>query len=139
MTSLTSDLLSVLGKSASDPEVIRVIVDNDLVDSYDDPPFRRYVGSEKKGADLLFDNNRVLDIQIYVQSTGPYSAYSDSLPLGIKKGMTQSEVHQILGAPESSDQFDSKYLMKSENAKLTVTYDDKGVVRYMSIVHLKEL
>lgn len=136
MKSLASDLLSVSGKRASDAEVKNLIAERALHDSYDDPPFRRYLGSKKLGVDILFQSDRIVDIQIYAQPTNLYSAFEEALPFGIERGMTQQQVHHLLGVPEAFDEFDSKYLMNDKNCLLTVAYDKRGVVRYLSIAPL---
>ena len=135
MTSLASDLIALLGKSPTDPDVRRAIAAYDLVDVDDDPPSRRYVGSEKKGVDVLFESDRVIDIQFYVRPTKPYSAFSEPLPFGIRAGMTQNQVHHLLGEPNSYDKFDSKYFMRNgEKAiQVTVVYNTAMVVEYLSV------
>jgi hypothetical protein len=139
MMPLISDLLSTLGKGAAGAEVRQAIADYDLVDVYDDPPFRRYVGSKSRGLCLLFENDRVIDIQIYARPTKSYSEFSDPLPFEIQKGSNQQQVHQLLGKPEIFDQFDSKYTMKDGAVRLTIVYNNSGVVRYLSIALPKEL
>src|SRR5215472_8836599 len=129
---LALDLMAVLGMAASAPEVARVIAENAFHDTYDDPPFRRYVGAEKQGVDLLFEDKRVIDVQIYVQATGSYSAFAQPLPFGIEKGMTQRQIHHLLGPPIKCDHIDSQYLLSDGEVRLVVVYDKKGVVRYLS-------
>jgi hypothetical protein len=132
--SLASDLLAVLGKNASNPKVVRAVAEHALDDVWEDPElFRRYVGSEKKGVDLLFKDDRVVDVQIHVQPTKGYCAFAEPLPFGIQKGMTQQQVHELLGTPQAADSIDSKYLMRDRNFRLAVVYDSTGVVRYLSV------
>jgi hypothetical protein len=132
---VASDLLAVLGKKASDPEVVRAVAEHALDHVYDDPPLRRYVGSQEQGAALLFNKDRVVDVQIYVQPTKLYHALAGPLPFGLQKGMTRQQVHELLGSPEIDD-FDSQYLVRDRNLCLTVVYHKTGVVRYLSVALL---
>ena len=110
----------------------------DLKDLQESPPFRRYYGSKQKGLDLLADHDRIIDIQLFVQSAQGYSEFTDKLPFGILKDMTQQQVHQLLGPPAKSDEFDSKYDMPDLGARLTVSYDDSSKVKYLSIAVPKQ-
>lgn len=133
MMSLTDNLLSTFGKDFASSEVTDVSQRHGLGDIYDDPPFRRYVGSAEKGVDLLFENNKVFDIQIYVRGTKTHSAFSDELPFRMQRGMTDKRVHILLGKPESYDAVGSKYTLFDGAAKLTVVYDNSKVVSYLSV------
>ncbi len=131
--SFSEDLILTLGKSASSNEVTDVINDYALSDVYDDPPFRRYVGSSKKGIDLLFESDVVLDIQFFVQRSETHAQFTDELPFGIKAGMTDKDVHFLLGEPVVRDSIGSKYNILNGNAKLTIVYDKSNVVSYISV------
>jgi hypothetical protein len=134
MASLASDLISVLGKYDTDADVRRVIAEHDLLDTFDDPPlWRRYVGSDRKGIDLLFEEGRVIDVQVFVEPDASHSAFSADLPFGIQRGMTQQQIHELLGEPESSDEIDSRYFMVDYPLRLMVVYDRTGTVRYLSL------
>jgi hypothetical protein len=130
---IESHLLPLLGKGMDDPGVSRAISDLGLVDTYEPDPLTRYVGSDKRGIHLCFDNSRLVDIQIHVQPTEDYSAFADALPFGIQKGMSQDEIHKLLGEPYEFDKFDSRYLMENGRARLLVAYDDSLLVKYLSI------
>ena len=131
--SFAEDLISILGKDASSTEVASVVNGYALLDAYDDPPFRRYLGSSLKGVDLLFENEKVLDIQLFVQRSETHASFSDELPFGVKIGMTDKDIHSVLGEPEFRDSVGSKYKVFNGDAKLTVVYDKSGVVSYLSI------
>lgn len=133
MKSLASDLIALLGKGVADQEVRRAIADHALRDVYDDPPFCRYIGSKGKGVDLLFENDRAVDVQIHVQPTKVYSEFAEPLPFGLRKGMNQAQVDQLLGKSQAADEFDSQYLLHDGQVRLTVVYDKQGVVRYLSV------
>jgi hypothetical protein len=133
MTSLTDDLLATFGKDFASSEVTDVIRRHGLGDICDDPPFRRYVGSGVKGVDLLYENDKVFDIQIYVQGTKTHSAFSDELPFRMQRGMTDKQVHILFGEPESYVAVGSKYTLFDGAARLTVVYDKSKVVSYLSI------
>ena len=127
------ELLKVLGKDVASPEVQDAIQKYKLTEVQEEPPFRRYYISRQKGLDLLAENDQIVDIQIFVQPRKRFSAFGDPLPLGIQKGMNQSQVHQLLGPPAKSDGFDSKYEMPEIGARLTVSYDDSSNLKYLSI------
>ena len=131
--SFAEDLISILGKAASSAEVANVVNDYALLDAYDDPPFRRYLGSSQKGVDLLFENEKVLDIQIFIQRSETHAPFSGELPFGVKVGMTDRDVHSVIGEPELRDSIGSKYTVFNGMAKLTVVYDKSNVVSYLSI------
>ncbi|PPK44430.1 hypothetical protein B0G57_10810 [Trinickia symbiotica] len=131
--SFSEDLISILGKATSAAEVVDVVNRYGLRDVYDDPPFRRYVGSSEKGVDLLFENEKVLDIQIYAQRSQTHMPFPVELPFGIKAGMTDKQIHALLGEPEIRDSIGSKYTALEGLAKLTIVYDKSNVVSYVSI------
>jgi hypothetical protein len=47
--SFAEDLISILGKDATSAEVVSVVNGYALLDSYNDPPFRHYLGSSQGG------------------------------------------------------------------------------------------
>ncbi|MBC3813174.1 hypothetical protein [Undibacterium aquatile] len=131
--SFAEDLLDTLGKDARTNEVIGAIDRYALRDVYVDPPFRHYVGSAAKGVDLLFERDNVFDIQIYVQSSKTHSSFQEDLPFQIKSGMTDEQIHILLGEPEAYDEVGSKYTVLEGTAKLTIVYDKSKIVSYLSI------
>lgn len=131
--SFAEDLISILGKNASSAEVVGVLNTYTLADVYDDPPFRRYVGSSAKGVDLLIENETVFDFQVFIQRSETHLPFSGELPFGVKVGMTDKEIHSLLGEPEVRDSVGSRYTVLEGAAKLTVIYDKSNVVSYMSI------
>ncbi|MFZ6642292.1 hypothetical protein ACO0LL_21395 [Undibacterium sp. TC4M20W] len=132
MTSFAADLLSLLGKHEEEKETEIILNKYNLKDIFDDPPSRRYIGSNEKGVDVLFENNKVFDIQIFVKKSNDHSAFEGELPFGLKNNMTQQDVHRVLGDPESFDEFDSQYSLKNPIIRLTVAYDRSGILRYIS-------
>ena len=117
----------------SSPEVRDAIEKYALTEVQEDPPFRRYYISRQGGLDLLAENDQVVDIQIFVQPKKRFSAFGESLPFALEKGMNQAQVHQLLGPPAQSDEFDSKYEMPEIGAKLSVSFDDSTNLKYISI------
>ena len=136
MSSLSTDLVQILGGDATSPDVERIVREYSLTDVQHDPPFRRYVGSTTIGLSLLFHNDRLIDVQFFVRPTKRYRAYSLPLPFGLENGMTSQSVHALLGEPAKSDDSHSKYLMQAEGIKLTIEYDKSGAVRYISVAPL---
>ena len=134
MASLLSDLISVLGKHDTDAEVLRIIAEHDLNDTDEDPSsWRRYVGSGRKGVDLLFEEGRIIDLQVFVEPDTFHSAFPAALPFGIQRGMTQRQIHDLLGEPDSSDKIDSRYFVNDPPLRLMVVYDQTSIVRYLSL------
>ncbi|MDW3687851.1 hypothetical protein RA280_40225 [Cupriavidus sp. CV2] len=127
------ELLSIIGQDVTTAVAGDIINRYGLNDVYDDPPFRRYIGSAEKGVDLLVENDRVFDIQFYVQKSTTHLAFSANLPFGIQVGMTDWQIHALLGAPETEDAVGSKYTVLGGVARLTVTYDRFKVVSYLSV------
>jgi len=136
MSSLSTDLVQILGGNATSPDVERIVREYSLTDVQNDPPFRRYVGSTKIGLSLLFDNDRLIDVQFFVKQTKRYRAYSLPLPFELENGMTSKSVQALLGEPAESDDSHSKYLMQGAGVKLTIEYDKSGEVRYVSVAAL---
>jgi hypothetical protein len=127
------NLPGVLGHDVTSDVVDDAIQTYQLTEIDESPPFRRYYSSSPQGLSLLAENDRVIDIQIYVQAIQGFSAFSDPLPFGIRPGMQQEQVHELLGTPTRSDKFDSHYELPELGAKLTVDYDDSSTVKYLSI------
>lgn len=130
---LSEQLLELLGKEANEVEVLGTIKRYGFYDVYDDPPFRHYVGSAEKGVDLLFEHNHLIAIQIYVQSSTSHSAFNEELPFQIKAGMTDQQIHALLGEPDVLDDVGSRYTVLAGKAKLSIVYDRSKVVSYLNI------
>jgi hypothetical protein len=134
MNYIESYLVPLLGQSMDDPRIKQAISGLELVDIDENPEMRRcYIGADKKGITLLFEDNRFDGIQIHVGPTKRYSAFADPLPFGIEKGMSQAEIHELLGEPEAFDKFDSRYCIENGRVRLIVWYNDCLLVRYLSI------
>jgi len=129
------ELINVLGKEVASPEMQAAIAKHGLTNPKTGA--RRYYAS-KKGFDLLAEAGQLVDIQIFVQPKGRL-AFSEPLPFGIQKGMSQEQVHQLLGPPAKSSKFDSLYEMPEIGARMMVCYDDSLNVKYISIAVPKEL
>lgn len=127
------NLLGVLGRDVTSDVVDNAIQTYQLTEIDESPPFRCYHSSSRRGLSLLADHDRIIDIQIYVQAIQGFSAFDDPLPFGIRPGMQQGEVHELLGPPTRSDEFDSQYELPELGAKLTAEYDDSSKVKYLSI------
>src|ERR1700757_2165440 len=102
---MTSEFIRLLGRDIASPEVQESMRSFGLTDIYDDPPFRRYISAKAKGISILFEDDHLIDIQIYVRPTKQYSEVAEPLPFGIKRGMNQADVHQYLRPPVASDEF----------------------------------
>jgi hypothetical protein len=132
MASLSSELLNILGKEINSLEVREVINRFNLSFNTEDPPFRHYIGSKELGLSLLFHNDQLIDVQFFLKPTKLFQAFDLSLPYDLAKGMTQKEIHQLLGDPLKSDETHSKYLMPRDGVNLTVEFDKNNIIRYMS-------
>ncbi|HEY2589454.1 MAG TPA: hypothetical protein VGI81_27155 [Tepidisphaeraceae bacterium] len=99
--------LGVLGQDVTSEVARRAIEAHQLTEIRDDPPFVRYYCTRERGLSLLSEHDRIVDIQVFVQRTRTYSAFTGPLPFGIRAGMRQEQVHELLGAPTRSDEFDS--------------------------------
>ena len=98
---IESYLIPLLGKDMDDPDVKKAIADLELGDIDDDPEMgRRYIGADKKGITLLFEDNLFDTIQIHVRLTKRYSAFPDPLPFGIQGGMSQGRNSYAFGRTE---------------------------------------
>src|SRR4051812_25465195 len=104
-----TEFFDLLGKQRSSADVVDAAARFGLNEVMDDPPSRQYLISRERGLDLLLEDDRVVAVQIFTQATRKFSAFSGTLPLGLKTGMSQAEIHQLLGTPLESDAYDSKY------------------------------
>jgi hypothetical protein len=86
---LVTDIAVAIGKALGSSDVTDVLNSLAPVRVVEDPPFRTYIGSPKKGVDLLFENDRVVSIQIYTQATRTFSPFRGTLPLGLMMSMKQ--------------------------------------------------
>lgn len=128
-----TEFVNLLGKQRSSAEVVDAVAQFGLHEVMDDPPSRQYIMSRERGLDLLLEDDRVVAVQIFVQATRKFSAFTGALPLGLKSGMSQAEIHQVLGAPLESDAYDSKYSLSNAKAKLVVTFDELAITKYLSL------
>ncbi|PLP97466.1 hypothetical protein [Cupriavidus pauculus] len=127
------ELFAIIAKRSDSISVSAFITKHELLDVYEAPPFRRYVGSSTRGIDLLLDNDDLLDVQIFVRPTNTHAAFSDDLPFGIQADMGRAEIHALLGTPESEDSTGRKYSVLDGAAVLTVEFNKTDSVRYLSI------
>lgn len=126
-----TEFSEVVGLSDRVPEVSNLLGRYEMNDVYDDPPLRKYLGSKANSICILFEEGRVIDVQIYLAPTKLYSSFQNP-PLGLERGMTQEQVHKLLGPPFKCDEFDSKYELQA-GVILTVAYSSDGMARYLSI------
>ncbi|WP_198971790.1 hypothetical protein [Xylophilus sp. ASV27] len=127
-----TEFITLLGQHRSSSDVVDVAARLGLNEVMDDPPSRQYLISRERGLDLLLEDDHVVAVQIFIQATRNFSAFSGALPLGLKRGMSQAEIHQVLGTPMESDLHDSKYSLPNTKAKLVVTFDDSTKIKYLS-------
>jgi len=131
-------LLKVLRKEVASAEVRDAIKKYALTGAKSTKPSRRFYASRKKGFNLLAEDGRIIDIQVYVESKEKYAAFSDPLPFGLKKDMDQKQVHQLLGEPVMSDEIQSKHEMKPIGARLMVeNVGGSSKMEYLSIAPLR--
>ncbi|OOG60286.1 hypothetical protein [Rhodanobacter sp. C03] len=138
MEPFISELLNALGKSIDSTDVQALIRRYELTDEYSDPPFRHYVGSSAQGIDLLFEDGHLIAVQIFTEATKDFAAFEGPLPFGIRRDMSQLQVHELLGQAIEADEFDSKFAVSSTGAKLVVNYGGALSVRYLNILAPKQ-
>jgi hypothetical protein len=127
------DSVGVVGKHDSSSEVSELLEALAPVRTSEDPPLRRYVGSPQKGMDLVFENERVIAVQIYTQATRTFSQFLDELPFELKIAMSQAAIHQVLGPPVESSNISSKYEFAGSGLKVVISYDASTIMRLISI------
>jgi len=130
---IVQKIIENLGQALGTPVIEGAIRDLGLTDVQDDPPGRRYVGSKTLGMSLLFHDNVLIDVQIFVRPAKTYQAYSGALPYGLDPKLTQVDVHKLLGNPVKFDSSLSKYLMNDGFVKLAIEYDKFGAIYYISV------
>lgn len=133
MTAIGLNMLSALGQPESAALVQELLGRFSPVERQDDPPWRHYLNAPHCGLSFLFDNDHLIDIQIYAKPTKTFAACPYVLPLGLKSGMKQSDVHELLGEPEAGNAIKSRYVLGEYGARLHVAYDQEGVVRHLSL------
>lgn len=132
MNAIDVDVLTALGQLESDTQVQKLLSAYALTERQDDPPLRHYLMSRSNGLSFLFEDGVLRDIQVFAQHTKSFAACPYAMPLGLRQGMTQAEVHEILGKPFSSDAFDSRYVLDLYGAQLFVEYDMNSAICYLS-------
>jgi hypothetical protein len=131
-----ANFISAIGKSEDSQQVHNLIIEHELVDVYDDPPFRRYIGSRRRGLDFLFEEGVVIDFQIHVVQTKTRSAFVGELPFGLVAGMNREAVHKHLNAPLMTNEYSSHYAFPELGVKITACYSTNGNLRYISVADL---
>lgn len=132
MTSLFLQAVFALGHTSSASNVRDIVEQLGANERYDDPPFRHYLSASRIGVSLLFEEDRLIDVQVFVEATKTKASCTLDLPFGLQRGMDQSSLHAALGEPASSDALDSRYLLDSYGARLLAAYDQTGRLRYLS-------
>ncbi|MGM3278119.1 hypothetical protein [Ralstonia sp. 24A2] len=129
---MVNDILGVLGREQSDPEVVRLIRGLELDEIGDAPPDRRYIGSRSRGIDLMIVRDHVATVQIYMKAMQGFSAYSGPLLFGIAADMNQDEIHGLLGVPVRYDKSHSSYAMVESGVKLVLEFDAVSKIKLLS-------
>jgi hypothetical protein len=132
MNSLLLDAVSLLGQLASAEKVQDLVERLSAVERYDDPPLRHYLSAPQNGVSLLFEDNRLIDVQVFVEATKTKASCPLALPFGLQRGMRQTDLHRALGEPTSSDEIDSRYELDRYGARLLAAYDQTGLLKYLS-------
>lgn len=136
MDTLILEAIAALGDVQSAQTTTDVISRIGAAERCDDPPFRHYLSASQKGVSLLFENGRLLDVQVAVEPTKSKASCPLALPFGLARGMRQADVHRMLGQPAESDQTDSRYYLHEHGTRLFAAYDSNGLLRYLSFEHL---
>jgi hypothetical protein len=124
-------LIDLLGKQTTSDEARITIEKYGLHEVEDAPPFRRYIGSKRNGLDLLFENDLVIAIQIFVIPMRGFSKFPDALPFGLLEHMNSEDVLCSLGSPSAHDEYSSTYVFG--HIKLVVNYDKMSQITYLNI------
>jgi hypothetical protein len=132
MSSILIDALAHLTKPAAAAEIQALVERLAAAERQDDPPFRYYLIARPNGVSLLFEDDRLIDVQVFVEPTKKFSSCPLDLPFGLRRGMNQAEVHGTLGVPETSDETDSRYVLAAHSARLLAAYNDVGLLTYLS-------
>jgi hypothetical protein len=131
---MSNGFIEVLGKWETETEVVTLIRDFSLAKVSDSPPSRQYVGAKSQGIDLIVENGRVFCTQIYLKPAQGFSAYAGALPLGICAGMSQDQVHALLGAPVKQDKTYSSFLLDDKRVKLAIDFDSSSEIKLLSFM-----
>ena len=132
MDSLIVRAVSALGELQSSAKVVEVIEQLAATERYDDPPFRHYLSASNNGVSLLFEHDRLITVQVFVEATKTKASCPLVLPFGLKRRMRQADVHHTLGQPISSSETDSRYILDAYSSRLTALFDPEGALRYLS-------
>lgn len=130
---MSFDLTSVLGQDVKSAAVTNAIKKYGMDKTQRSPPSGCYYISRKAGVTLFADEGKVVDIQINVQPSKPNSAFSGELPRGLKAGMTQAQVHKLLGKPTEKNEIQSHYRELDDGTKMVLEFDGESKLKYMSI------
>ena len=117
-----TNLFAILGKNISSNEVLELLDEIAPVRISEAPPFRSYIGSPEQGIDLVVESERIRAVQIYTRGTSTFRPYGRDLPLGIRVGMTQANLHQLLGLPFKESDVASHFLISKFEAKMTISF-----------------
>jgi hypothetical protein len=120
---LLKELIYLLGHSENQSDVKGSVIQLGLHDVEEDPPYREYVGSKNFGVDVLFENGAMKAVHIFTKDMQGFLACTWALPFGLAPGMSQEEVHRVLGEPSSFDAFDSEYVQMPPGVRLKINYD----------------
>ena len=132
MDSPLLDAISALGEAQSSAKACAAIARLGATERYDDPPFRHYLSASQNGVSLLFEDDRLLDVQVFVEPSKTKAPCPLVLPLGLMRGMSQADVHRTLGEPKTNDEMDSRYELDAYGARLCAVFNSDGLLRYLS-------
>lgn len=130
---MLSELFKLLGKDVTSQEAKVILKKHGLTVVRPVPPGEVFYGFPKGGVDLLAKDDQIVDVQIFVQPTKRFSSYTNELPFGIKKDMTQKQVHKLLGKPSITNEVRSEFDKPEIGAKLNVFFDKTSKIEYISV------
>jgi len=125
------NLLGIIGKSASSQEVSKVLAHFALDEVDEDPPFRRYVGSKVRGLELLFEEDALIAIQVFLKPAQGFTGFAGDLPLGLRQDMSVLDVLTALGPPHAQDEWSVTYVIGDE--QLVINIDKQSHMTYLNI------
>ena len=127
------NFVEILGKFDTDPAVKQFFQQYRLDDESDAQPFRRYVGSQSRGIDMVLERGRVLSVQVYLLPSGGFERCTEDLPFGLKADMNQEQIHTLLGINASSEGNFSQWQVDDER-KVTFDFDGSRRLKLVTAV-----
>lgn len=136
----TDDLLALLGKSLTSPEVkaLQTGSDRPEVEEFDPTIHHCYY---RRGFALLFHDGILQTIQLFPEGREGYKGYSDPLPHGLRFSFKQKDVRSHLGNPleEGGDEAEVFDVYRFPSHVLNVTYaKGPGTIQLLSFMTPEE-